>query len=177
MSIYVIGSLANSQIPVVANRLRTEGFDVFSSWYCASENADTRWQEHEQGRGLTYIEALRDYAAQHVFAFDKHHLDRCDAAVLVYPAGRSGHLELGYAAGKEKKTYILLDKEPERWDVMLNFATGIHNNIDSLIKELHDTSTNLVRQEWNKDNWIRATAGECPAGCRCASHLRAVGHL
>ena len=136
MSIYIIGSLANPQVPVVANRLRKEGLDVFSSWYCASENADIRWQEHEQGRGLSYIQALNDYAAQHVFKFDKHHLDRCDTALLVYPGGRSAHLELGYAAGKGKRTYILLDQEPTKWDVMLNFATGVYDDLEELIEQL-----------------------------------------
>lgn len=136
MSIYIIGSLANPKIPVVANELRSVGFDVFSSWYCASENADVRWQEHEQGRGLTYIEALKDFAAQQVFKFDKYHLDRCDTAVLVYPAGRSGHLELGYAVGQGKHTFILMDQEPVKWDVMLNFADAVFSNIEDLVKEL-----------------------------------------
>ena len=136
MSIYIIGSLANPKIPVVANELRSVGFDVFSSWYCASENADVRWQEHEQGRGLTYIEALKDFAAQQVFKFDKYHLDGCDTAVLVYPAGRSGHLELGYAVGQGKHTFILMDQEPVKWDVMLNFADAVFSNIEDLVKEL-----------------------------------------
>jgi nucleoside 2-deoxyribosyltransferase len=136
-SVYIIGSLANPLVPATANRLRQAGFDVFSSWYCASENADVRWQEHEQGRGLTYIQALKDYAAQNVFHFDKTHLDRCDTAVLVYKAGRSGHLELGYAAGRGKKTYILLDEEPAKWDVMLNFADGVCMTVEELVEALH----------------------------------------
>ena len=134
MNIYVIGSLANPQVPVVANQLRQAGFDVFSSWYCASENADIRWREHEQGRGLTYAEALKDFAAQHVFKFDKHHLDRCDVSVLVYPAGRSGHLELGYAIGKGKRGYVVLDEEPQKWDVMLNFADGTFMSVEELVE-------------------------------------------
>ena len=136
--IYLIGSLRNPTVPLIANRLRTEGFDVFSSWFCAGENADDRWQEHEQGRGLTYIEALKDYAAQQVFHFDKTHLDRADIVILAYKGGRSAHLELGYALGQGKRGYILLDEEPERWDVMLNFATGVFINIEDLIDTLKE---------------------------------------
>jgi nucleoside 2-deoxyribosyltransferase len=60
-----------------------------------------------------------------VFEFDKFHLDRCDAAVLLMPAGKSAHLELGYMRGKGKPGFILFDEEPERYDVMVKFATDI----------------------------------------------------
>jgi nucleoside 2-deoxyribosyltransferase len=79
---------------------------------------------------------LKGAAAQHVFAFDRENLDASDAAVLVLPAGKSGHLELGYMAGKGKKTYILMDKEPERFDVMYCFATSVHMMPVPLIDEL-----------------------------------------
>src|SRR3990167_5105342 len=135
--IYIIGSLRNPEVPVIANTLRVAlDEEVFSSWFCASENADDRWQQHEQGRGLTYIEALKDYAAQQVFTFDKTHLNRARAVVLVYKAGRSGHLELGYAIGRGIPGYVLLDEEPERWDVMLNFADGVFSTAEDLITEL-----------------------------------------
>jgi hypothetical protein len=52
------------------------------------------------------------------------------------PTGKSGHLELGYSLGKGKRGYILFDQEPERWDVMYQFATGIFFNQDDLLAEL-----------------------------------------
>jgi hypothetical protein len=174
--IYLIGSLRNPEIPNIANKLREAGHDVFDDWYAAGPEADDSWRDYERDRGRNYLEALHGLAAGHVFEFDRLHLERADCVVLALPAGKSGHLELGWSLGRGKRGYILLDS-PDRWDVMYQFADGVHESVDDLIKELHDTSTNLVRQEWNKDNWIRATAGECPVGCRCASHLRAVGHL
>lgn len=131
-SIYLIGSLRNPKIPDIANELRSYGWDIFSDWYCASENADDRWLEHEKGRGLSYTEALKAPAAQHVFEFDKFHLDRCDMAILLMPAGKSGHIELGYMA-KDKPTFVLFDEEPPRWDVMYNFTKGVYFNISDLI--------------------------------------------
>lgn len=123
-SLYLIGSLRNEEIPKVAGPLRDLGLDVFDDWYAAGPEADDYWKSYEEGRGKSYKEALRGHAARHVFGFDRHHLDRCDAAALILPAGKSGHLELGYVAGSGKPCFILLD-QPDRWDVMYQFATEV----------------------------------------------------
>ena len=138
MNIYLIGSLRNPEIPKVDSALRADGHTVFSSWFAAGPEADDYWQKYEKGRGLTYREALVDYAAQHVFNFDKHHLERADAVVLVLPAGKSGHLELGWALGRGKKGYILMTQEPERWDVMLAFSDGVVESVEELKEVLRD---------------------------------------
>jgi hypothetical protein len=124
-SIYVIGSLRNLEVPKFANDLRSLGFEVFDDWYGAGPEADDYWQKYENERGRSYEDALKGYAAQTIFKLDKTHLDRCDAAVMCMPAGKSGHLELGYVIGTGKKGFILFDKVPERYDVMYNFATGV----------------------------------------------------
>lgn len=124
-SVYLIGSLRNAEIPRVAELLRTAGLEVFDDWFAAGPEADDYWQAYEKGRGRSYREALEGYAVDNVFSFDKKHLNRVDAVCLVMPAGKSGHLELGYAAGIGKKTYILFDKEPERWDAMYRFADKV----------------------------------------------------
>jgi nucleoside 2-deoxyribosyltransferase len=135
MIIYLIGSLRNPQVPVIANQLREAGHEVFDDWYAAGPEADDKWRDYERGRGHSYIEALGGLAADHVFQFDKTHLDRSDAGILVLPAGRSGHLELGYLIGTGKPGYILLD-DPERWDVMYKFATGVFYSVDELVTAL-----------------------------------------
>ena len=134
-SIYLIGSLRNPEIPKIANLLRLTGYDVFDDWFSAGPEADDRWKEYSQARGEDYKTALEGYAATHVFDFDKYHLDRCDAAILVYPAGRSCGIEFGYAIGQGKPGWVLLDS-PDRWDVMVQFATGWHFDIDGLIDAL-----------------------------------------
>jgi hypothetical protein len=121
--VYVIGSLGNPGVPELAIFLRVRGFDAFDSWYSAGPEADLKWHEHSVKKGQSYREALKDYAAQHVYNFDKSHLDTSDAVVLLYPAGKSGHFELGYAMGKGKPGFILMEREPERWDVMIAGAT------------------------------------------------------
>jgi len=131
-SIYLIGSLRNQQIPDVGNSLRDLGFDVFDDWFAAGPEADDKWQAYEKLRGRSYAEALQGYAARNVYNFDLTHLDRCDAGLLVLPAGKSGHLEFGRTIGKGKPGYILFPEEPERWDVMYQFADAVFFSIDAM---------------------------------------------
>lgn len=125
-SIYLIGSLRNNSIPELGKDLRKEGWDVFDDWWSVGKNADDHWKDYSQRRGQTYKEALASYAAQHVFEFDRFHLERCDIGVLVHPAGKSCHLELGWMTGGGRKPGVIYwpDGEPpkDRWDVMVKFA-------------------------------------------------------
>lgn len=138
MEYYLIGSLRNLEIPVIAEyiRRRAPGIEIFDEWWSASEDADDWLQEYFKGRNFNYKEMLNSYVSKHIFEFDKRHLDRVDGAILAMPAGKSGHLELGYMAGLGKPTYILFDKEPERLDQMHQFATDIFFNIDELVEQL-----------------------------------------
>lgn len=130
--IYLIGSLRNPSVPDIANMLRSHGLDVFDDWYAAGPTADDSWRDYEQQRGRSFEEALQGRAARHVFNFDFRHLDDATTAVLMLPAGKSGHLELGWALGRGKKGFVLLDN-PERWDVMYQFASGVTTDIDKLV--------------------------------------------
>lgn len=135
--IYLIGSLRNSEVPKIALELRLAGFEVFDEWYAAGEKADDAWRDYEKGRGFTYEQAIREsLAAAHVFEFDYRHITRADAAILVLPAGKSGHLELGWVAGRGKPTYILLDS-PDRWDVMYKFATLVTTDLNEIIGDMN----------------------------------------
>ena len=133
--VYLIGSLRNPEVPEIANKIRELGFIVFDDWYAAGPEADDKWRDYEKARGHTYREALKGLAADHVYQFDRKHLKACDIAILYLPAGKSGHLELGWAIGKGKRGYILLDN-PERWDVMYQFADGVFHSFEELQEEL-----------------------------------------
>jgi len=137
-SIYLIGSLRNPEVPTLAEYLRTNGYDVFDDWYAAGPEADDYWQKYEIARGHTYAQALEGYAANHVYGFDLFHLNRCDIAVLLMPAGKSGHLELGYMIGQGKPGFIMLDRVPDRYDVMYRFAKNIAMNKEELLQQLKE---------------------------------------
>jgi len=140
--IYLIGSLRNPEIPKIANKIREHGFEVFDDWWSASEDADDWWQHHEAGKGHSYKEAIYGHHADCVFSFDYKHLNRADIGVLVLPAGKSGHLELGYMIGRGKPGFILFDEEPGRFDVMYRFATDVCFSIEELVKGLNKLGSN-----------------------------------
>lgn len=134
--IYLIGSLRNPDIQELAERLREDGHEVFDDWYAAGEKADDAWQAYEQTRGHGYLEAINSVHAVAAFDVDKTWLDWCDTAILIMPAGKSCHLELGYIIGQGKPGYILMPKEPERYDLMYRFATGVYHARTNLLWQL-----------------------------------------
>jgi hypothetical protein len=157
MKIYVIGSLRNPEVPKIATKIREAGYEVFDDWYSAGPEADDMWRTYEKNeRGHTYAQALEGYAAKHVFEFDKHHLGTAYAVILVLPAGKSGHLELGWAIGKGKRGYILLD-DPERWDVMYQFADVVTDKLDVIVTDLNNEKERYYGRRTNIE------LGEYPA--------------
>lgn len=139
--LYLVGSLRNPRIPELAKYLRKEfatlgeEVEVFDDWFAAGEFADDSWKEYEVSRGHTYEEALRGYAARHVFEFDKSHLDRATHVLLVLPAGKSGHMEITYAKyGANAKAAILLDPDDDpRFDVMYQFVDRVFERDEQVI--------------------------------------------
>ena len=134
--IYLIGALKNWKIITLAKELRKLGFEVFDDWIAPGPEADNFWRKFEKLRGSTYKQALNNYAAKHIYEFDKFHIDRSDIGILYLPAGKSGHLELGYMIGKGKKCFVLFDKEPKKWDVMYQFADNVFFKLEDLEREL-----------------------------------------
>ena len=141
--IYLIGSLRNPDIQELAERLREDGHEVFDDWYAAGEKADDYWQAYEQTRGRTYVEAINGVHAVAAFNVDKTWLDWCDTGVLVLPAGKSGHLELGYLRGQGKICHILMETWPERYDLMYRFADGIWPRYEDLAEALRHGDFNV----------------------------------
>lgn len=136
MKVYVIGSLRDAKIPDLAEAVRGEGHEVFDDWHACGPDADEHWRNYEIFRGRNYKEALASPFARHAFEFDKAHIEWADAVVLVAPAGKSAHLELGWALGQGKRGYILFDGEPERWDLMYLFATSVCYQMTELLDAL-----------------------------------------
>lgn len=148
LKLYLIGSLRNPNVPVMADCIRDLGFDVFDDWWAAGPEADDCWQAYETARGRHYGEALHGYAAEHVYHFDHYHLNESDAAVLLLPAGKSGHLELGYILGQGKPGYVLFDTVPERWDVLYQLATGMFFEQEALFGALTAYLASVNVRDW-----------------------------
>ena len=131
--LYLIGSLRNEAVPTLAASLRQQvpEFEIFDDWFAAGPEADDWWKRYEQSRygtdAAAYQRGLEGYAANHVFEFDKGHIDSSSHALLVLPAGKSGHMEIMYAlygAGCDAAILLEPDSDP-RWDVMYKFIPNI----------------------------------------------------
>lgn len=138
--VYIGGSLANPEIVRLTSLLMEAGFDAFSEWFTPGAQADVLWRDYEMALGFSYREALKRPAAQNTFHFDKKHIDECDVFVMVLPCGKSAHMELGYARGIGKDGIIYMPGEPDRWDVMYNFASAIVMNETELLTALRGLS-------------------------------------
>ena len=137
--IYIIGALKNDNIPKIAEKLRLKSkYDIFDQWITPGPDADQFLFQYAKQRGWNYKEALTCYAARNNFEFDKRHIDSSDIVIMVMPAGKSAHLELGYSIGQGKEAHILFDVEPERFDLMYNFVPveNIHFSIDTLLEKV-----------------------------------------
>ena len=118
--IYVATSWRNPRHPEIVEHLRAEGHDVYDfrnppdglpggfQW----GQIDPDWQQWDAEAYRQRL--LNSSLSAQGFMSDMRALEWCDTCVLVMPCGRSAHLELGYAAGRGKRTVILLeDGEPE----------------------------------------------------------------
>lgn len=142
--VYLAGSLRNPAIPSIMRDLHIKtNSKVFADWYAAGPEADDHWKSFYSGAGYSYVEALKAPASVNTFEFDRRNMLASKTMVLALPAGKSGHLELGWFLGKGKPGYILLDSNEDRWDVMYQFATGGTADMDELAE------------------WIRADLGKC----------------
>lgn len=156
--LYLIGSLRNQAIPALATRLRDScpDFEIFDDWFSAGPEADDFWKNYEQGRYGTdskaYVKGLSGYAASHVFEFDKHHLNTASHALLVLPAGKSGHMEVMYAAyGVGANTAILLEEGVDpRWDVMYKFIPNILTSYTEVEQWMKQDKQAQIADYWSR---------------------------
>ena len=87
-----------------AYHLRESGHEVNAFVDASSGRYVFSFSEIEDPTELDAISFLQDQRTQKDFIEnrDRKWLDRCDACLLILPAGKSAHLEAGYAKGCEK---------------------------------------------------------------------------
>lgn len=135
-SVYLMGSLANDNIPFVGNKIRELGFEAIDDWWSPGPLADSYLKHYAKIRNLNYKQTLQTHAAKHIFEFDKGLIDRADVGVLVMNAGKSAHIELGYLIGTGKPGFILFNGIPSKIDIMYQFCENIFFDVDDLLIEL-----------------------------------------
>jgi len=101
--------------------------DVGFAW----SDIDPDWQDWTNEQ---YIDALDHPIAQAGFKSDFDAMKWADTFVLVLPCGRSAHLELGWAVGAGRETFIILEKmEPE---LMIKMCHHICTDVNQVIESL-----------------------------------------
>ena len=143
MKIYLIGSLKDPNFPEVADALRQAGHEVFDDWRGGGHDGDHRWRQYELNeRDRGYAEAVWAPFAENGREFDRSNIAAQDMVVAVCKPGKlpgvSAVAELAYARwALNKPAVVLLNGEPEEWDLMLPLAvTEFFNTITELVEAL-----------------------------------------
>jgi hypothetical protein len=135
MRIYVASSWRNEVQKAVVLGLRAMGHEVYDFKNPAPGNNGFAWSgidpHWKQWDTEAFRRALQHPIAQGGFALDMNALRTCDACVLVLPCGRSAHLELGWAAGAGKRTFVL-SPDPEEPELMYLMCDGIYSRLSEL---------------------------------------------
>jgi len=142
--IYVASSWRNNFQPVVVSVLQQVGYEVYDFRHPPHGHAGFSWQmvdPHWQAWNCDqFRDGLNHPLAIEGFDQDMTNLQQADVVILVMPCGRSAHLELGYAIGAGKKTFILLDPKSQEPELMYKMVTGIFDNLADLMGMLNVNS-------------------------------------
>lgn len=162
--IYLASSWRNLNQPQVLNALRAAGHEVYDFRNPAPGQKGFAWRDcggvaAEDGPGSgaktipAYMEAIRSDRAAQGFALDKAALDWCDTCVLLLPCGRSAHLELGYATGQGKDTYVLLHEDKFEPELMYLLNTEICTDVQEVLDLIAE------RQPYDIARWHEESGG------------------
>lgn len=135
MKIYLASSWKNERnVKIWAYTLREKGHEVDAFCDESSGRFVFHFSEIGDASQLNAVNFLADERSQKAFAEDKKWIDWADAVLLILPAGKSSHLEAGYAVGCGKKLIIWNDEFPKgEFDVMYGFADLITDSIDEVL--------------------------------------------
>jgi nucleoside 2-deoxyribosyltransferase len=165
--IYLASSWRNQNQPEILASLRAAGHEVYDFRNPAPGKNGFSWRDCGAQASLdhaktipSYLEAIRSDRAAEGFGFDKAALDWCDTCVLLLPCGRSAHLELGYATGQGKDTYVLLHEDKFEPELMYLLNTEICTDVQEVIDLMAE------RQPYDIARWHEESGGNFayPAG-------------
>lgn len=150
MKLYLASSWRNAQEVLLLEKVFVHfGFEV----YCFANPNAGHFSFNiaeiliSKGYNLTDVDAISALTHPAVaeefkaaFKCDKEGIDWCDALILCMPAGKSSHLEAGYAKGSGKLLFIYWMSDPIKgeFDNMYQFADDMYR-----MEELTDLIDNL----------------------------------
>jgi hypothetical protein len=138
--IYVASSWRNTSQQEVVTWLRSRGHQVYDfrnpegATGFAWGELDPRWKGWD-AQSYRHMLLGSPRAAQG-FMSDFRAMQWCDTCLLVLPCGRSAHLELGWCAGRGKRTIIMLrdGEEPELMNLLADHLVITNSELqDALV--------------------------------------------
>jgi nucleoside 2-deoxyribosyltransferase len=139
MKIYVASSWRNPHQPLVVEKLREAGHEVYDFRNPSETDKGFAWSDIDENwqnwSNEEYIKALDHPIAVKGFLNDFKGMDWADACVLVMPCGRSAHVEAGYMQGAGRPTIVLMFDEAEP-ELMYNLFETVATSIDEVIEHL-----------------------------------------
>jgi hypothetical protein len=137
MKIYVASSWKNPYFDDIVVSLEMKGHKVYN--FRVQDEAFrwpeialdwASWDKEQQ------IQALDHKLSQLAFGADFKAMEWADACVLVLPCNRSGHIEAGWFAGKNKGLFIYAPVRLEKPELMYNMADHISLTLDDLLNAI-----------------------------------------
>lgn len=136
--IYIASSWKNEvEVIQLAIILRDEGYEVYA--FCEREIGHFVFSPHDFQGDITKItakEAMKQEVFTTIYRSNKAGLDWSDTVVILLPAGKSTHLEGGYAVGRGKQLFVLGDPVPGDFDAMYGFAEAVCETVTELEEAL-----------------------------------------
>lgn len=138
--IYAASSWRNVRQPMVVDRLRAAGHEVYDfrnpfngrPGFAWSE-IDPDWQCWSAARYRELLTTSPVAAAGYVS--DLRAMEWADTCVLILPSGRSAHLEAGWFTGRGKRC-VILTQDGEEPELMALLATDICISLDEVVERL-----------------------------------------
>lgn len=133
-NIYVASSWRNPFQPIVVQALLEMGHTVYD--FRDPQNAfqwkqlDPAWEHWTVSQ---YLEKLNTEEAERGFESDFSAMQAADTFVLVMPCGRSAHLELGWAAGRNILTVVFFPEESTEPELMVKMCDYLVHPFGALL--------------------------------------------
>lgn len=137
--IYVASSWRNEQQPEVVRALRAVGHEVYDFREPKPGNRGFAWSEIDpnwkQWTAADQIRAYEHSEAVRGLKNDYEGMRWADTIVMLQPCGRSAALELGWAIGAGKRTFVIMvdGQEPE---LMIRLADHLVLSVEEVIARL-----------------------------------------
>lgn len=137
--IYLASSWKNAElVKYIKGELQANGHDVDAFCDPAAGRFVFSFDKLPKVEEMNAQTVLQEPIVQRAFAEDKKWLDWADTVLLILPAGKSAHLEAGYAAGAGKRLIIYQGKFPVgEFDVMYGFADLVSSFLSEIIEFLN----------------------------------------